>query len=167
MSVCPLCRRRSGSLQESKASGRGNAVYRIASGGMWADDASREIKDRVLQGQQTHPPLPACVLHIPRVHVSTEEGNEQTAPAFHMRPAGCDHRCLEANAEGSARVESNSPDACVAYCTGQAIKPNHPRMVELPGVTRRVSRTQARTRDAVPKMGEGLLEPLAGAGGVH
>src|ERR1017187_5190670 len=131
MSVCPVCRRRSGSLQESKASGRGNAVYRIASGGMWADDASREIKDRVLQGRQTYSSLSACVLHIPRVYVSTEEGNEQTAPVIHRLLAGCKHRCLEADAAGGARVEAESSDACVSCRTGQAIQPNHPRMVEL------------------------------------
>src|ERR1019366_4642453 len=55
---------------------------------MWIDDASREVKDRVLQGQQPHPTVSAGVLHIPRFHISTEEGTEQTTPDFHQFPAG-------------------------------------------------------------------------------
>jgi len=33
------------------AGGRRDAIHRIAAGGMWADDASGEVEDRVLQGQ--------------------------------------------------------------------------------------------------------------------
>jgi hypothetical protein len=46
MSVCPLC-----SLLQSETGGRPDAIDRIAAGGMWVDDASGEVEDRVLQGQ--------------------------------------------------------------------------------------------------------------------
>src|ERR1700679_3154629 len=106
-------------------------MYRIAAGGMWADDAFREIEDRLLQGQQPHRSGSACVLHIPRLHISTEEGTEQAQPALHQFPAGCEQGCLEEDATDSAGVATKSTDSCGASCTGDAIQPNHPRGVEL------------------------------------
>src|SRR5439155_23542767 len=98
---------------------------------MRIDDASREVKDRVLQGQQPHQTVSACELHIPWFYVSTEEGTEQTPPDFHQFLAGCERGCLEAAATDSAWVETESTDPCDACRTGDAIQPNHPRVGEL------------------------------------
>src|ERR1700752_3670130 len=98
---------------------------------MWADDASGEIEDRLLQGQQPHRIVSAGVLHIPRLHISTEEGTEQATTALHQFPAGREQGCLEEDATDSAWVETKSTDSCGDYCTGDAIQPNDPRVVEL------------------------------------
>src|ERR1700732_4498979 len=98
---------------------------------MWIDDASREVKDRVLQGQQPHQIVSARELHIPWLYVSTKEGTEQTPPDFHQFPSGGERGCLEAVTTDSAWVETESTDACNACRTGDTIQPNHPRVVEL------------------------------------
>jgi len=70
--------------------------------------------------------IPACTFHI-----SAEKGHKQYAPDIHQFPAGCKCRCLEEDEGGSARVEAESSDACGACCVGQAIQPDHLRVVEL------------------------------------
>src|SRR5437867_13420872 len=97
---------------------------------MWIDDASREVKDRVLQGQQPHQTVSACELHIPWLYVSTEEGTEQTPPDFHQFHAGCERGCLEADATDRAWGETESTDPGDACCTGDTIQRNHQRVVE-------------------------------------
>jgi hypothetical protein len=75
--------------------------------GARADDASREIEDRLLQGQQPHRIVSVCVLHFPRLHISSEEGTEQAKPAIYLFPAGCEQGYLEADATDSAWVGGN------------------------------------------------------------
>jgi len=86
--VCSLCRRCGSPLPQPRAGGRSDAVYRIASGGMWADDASGKIESCVLQGQQPHCCISACLLHIPWFHFSAEEGRQQSEPGIHQFLAG-------------------------------------------------------------------------------
>src|ERR1039457_598894 len=95
---------------------------------MRTDDAPGKVEDRLLQGQQSHSTLPAYTLHISWLHVSAEKGHRQYAPDIHQFPAG---RNLEEDEGGGARVEAESSDACGACCVGQAIQPDHLRVVEL------------------------------------
>jgi group II intron reverse transcriptase/maturase len=55
----------------------------------------------------------------------------QIAPDIYQLPAGRKHRCHEEDASGSARVEAESSDSCGDCCVGQAIQPDHLRVVEL------------------------------------
>src|ERR1035438_1619852 len=83
---------------------------------MWADDASREIEGCVLQGQQPHPTVSAGVLHIPRLHISTEEGTEQTTPDFHQFPAGGWSAEGKYKLDGIVGTRSNGQRRRVASC---------------------------------------------------
>src|SRR5215467_2141872 len=98
---------------------------------MWTHHASREVKGRLLQGQQSHPSVSACSLHISWFHVSAKEGTEQNAPDFHQFPTRCEYRCDEEDATSGAGVETESSDTGGACCASSAIQPNHPRVVEL------------------------------------
>ena len=82
MSVCALCRRRGSPLPQPGAGRRGDAVHRIAAGGMRVDDASGKVEGGVLQGQQPYRILSAYALHVPRFYVSSEEGQRQSEPEF-------------------------------------------------------------------------------------
>src|SRR5215469_8333455 len=85
---------------------------------MWTHHASREVKGRLLQGQQSRPSVSACSLHVSWFHVSAKEGTEQSSPDFYQFPAGCKCRCHEENATSSARVETKSSNTCDACCAG-------------------------------------------------
>ena len=51
--------------------------YRPTAGGMWVDDASGEVEDRLLQGPQPHPGLSECDLHILGLPVSAAKGADK------------------------------------------------------------------------------------------
>src|SRR5689334_21590733 len=89
---------------------------------MWIDDASGEVKDRVLPGQQSHRVLSKCAVHLSWLYLSAKEGHEQTAPVIYQFPAGCELWRGEAHAESGARLAHSSPDAGDVGRTGGAIQ---------------------------------------------
>src|SRR5206468_2886785 len=95
---------------------------------MWIDDASGEVEDRVLPGQQSHRVLSKCAVHLSWFYLSAKEGHEQ-APVIYQFPAGCELRSGEAHAEGGARLAHSTPDAGDVGRTGAAIQLGDRRVV--------------------------------------
>ena len=121
---CPFARYADdavGSLSQPEAGGSRYAIHRIAAGRMWIDDASREVEDRILQAQPSYRNLSERAVHVSRFYVSTEEGSEQAKPAIYQFPAGCERRCLEADAADSTWMEATPSDIGEARRSGVAI----------------------------------------------
>jgi hypothetical protein len=69
---------------------------------MQFDDASGEVKDRILQGQRPQGKLPAGADYVPRFHFWTEGGSEQARPDIYQFSAGGEQRGHEADAANCA-----------------------------------------------------------------
>src|SRR5450759_2143675 len=98
---------------------------------MWVDDASGEIKDRLLQGPQPHSNLSERDLHILGFSVSAAQGTDQVRAGFYQFLAWRQSRCFEADARPGARVAAYGPNVKATRRGRQAMQSHDPRVVEL------------------------------------
>jgi hypothetical protein len=77
-----LRRRCGSSLSQSETGASRDAIHRITAGGVWIDDASREIEDRVLQAEPSHWHLCASAVHVSRLYVPAESCSGQGGTVF-------------------------------------------------------------------------------------
>jgi len=89
---------------------------------MRIDDASGEIKDRVLQAQQAHQSVPTRAIYLSRIYIPTEGGEDQTRPAIHKLLTGSQRYSFEANAKDGTGLETASADTGNAAGTSVAIQ---------------------------------------------
>lgn len=110
MSLRALRRRCGGSLPHPGAGRSGDALYCITAGGMWADDASGEVENRVLQGQQAYWCLSERAIYVSGLHVRAQGGAQSTQPAIYRLPAGGEWRRAQTDEAGGAGLAGPSPD---------------------------------------------------------
>ncbi len=60
----------------------------ITIGSMWIDDASRKVKDCVLQGQRSYRKLSTCAVYVSRFHFLPGGCSKQAGPDIYKFSAG-------------------------------------------------------------------------------
>jgi group II intron reverse transcriptase/maturase len=84
---CPFARYADDAVVHCSSKQQGgarHASHRGAAGGMWINDASREVANRILSGQQPYRSLSVCAVHLSWFYVPAKESHEQAASGLYQ-----------------------------------------------------------------------------------
>src|SRR5690348_4224123 len=99
---------------------------------MWTDDAFREVENRVLQRQQPHRRLSARAVYLSGLYLPASGGAQQPLPpAIYQFPPGGKQRCAKTDETDGAGMAYTPAHLSDVGCSGEAVQPDHTRMVEL------------------------------------